>query len=241
MSELVQKIAKVSEAIGPLQTDKRNQQQKYDYISADQVLTVANREMAKVGLVVIPALVDEKIESVEYKTGNWRYDCRVDFEMTIADGEGHAQTMVWFGRGSDYSVPDKAMYKAITSGHKYFLMKLFNIGVGNDDGEHENEPQQKPAKQVPQPAPNGNGGGLSDSTRKKLHAVGKATYGDDWESKRADMSAAFNVGSSNQWTENQAQRVISGMQKILNERVTEPEQVDWLDEPQPVNAGAYAE
>jgi hypothetical protein len=30
------------------------------------------------------------------------------------------------------------MYKAITSGHKYYLMKLLNIGEGNEDGEHDN-------------------------------------------------------------------------------------------------------
>ena len=134
---LYAKVATVSKAIGSLQPDKRNQQQKYDYISADKILERAGSEMAAVGLVVVPALVDEKIESVEYQTGKWRYDCRVDFVMKLADSEGNTVEVVWFGRGSDYSVPDKAMYKAITSGHKYFLMKLFNVGVGNEDSEHE--------------------------------------------------------------------------------------------------------
>jgi DNA polymerase III delta prime subunit len=72
-----------------------------------------------------------------------------------------------------------------------------------------------------QPTANGSGSGLvklSDKTRRKLHAVGFELYGADWDSKRADMSAAFEVGSSNDWTEEQAARVIAGMQKRLDEK-----------------------
>ena len=224
MNSLFGKIAEVSKAVGSLQPDKRNQQQKYDYISADKILERAGAEMAKVGLVIIPALVDETITTVEYQTGKYRYDCRVDFEMKIADADGNSDTMVWFGRGSDYSVSDKAMYKAITSGHKYFLMKLFNVGVGNEDSEHE----EAPTKQVkPQQAPAANGSSqparLPENKRKQLHAVGVDCYGKEWDSKRADMSAAFGVASSNFWTVEQADKVIAGMNRMISERVAADE------------------
>lgn len=245
-NNLYSKVAEVSKAIGALQPDKRNTQQNYDYISADQILTVCNREMAKVGLTVVPAMVDERMEAVTYDSRGremTRYDCRVDFEMKIADTDGNEDVYTWFGRGSDYAVPDKAMYKAITSGHKYFLMKLFNVGVGNEDGEHEAPPNGEPAKQPqqakqPQPTKNGNGAKLSDATRRKLHAIGTQTYGDGWNSKRADMSAAFGVGSSNDWTEQQAQKVIDGMTKILNERAAKNQS---LFDDEPAATGAYAE
>jgi len=62
--------------------------------------------------------------------------------------------VAWFGMGSDYTVPDKALYKAITSGHKYFVSKLFCIGEGNEDSEHETEEPAKPAnKPAQRPAP----------------------------------------------------------------------------------------
>jgi hypothetical protein len=63
----------------------------------------------------------------------------VRFEFVITDGETNLNA-TWFGRGTDYGAVDKAVYKAVTSGHKYFLMKLLNIGVGNEDSEHD-EPQ----------------------------------------------------------------------------------------------------
>lgn len=137
------KIAKVTATLGAWEADKRNEQQRYDYISADAVLNRVGRAMAEFGLVVVPSITDAVVEAVDYtdSRGNvkQRYDARVMFEMVIADSEKVTPElrMTWAGAGSDYAVPDKAVYKAITSGHKYFLMKLFCIGVGNDDGEHE--------------------------------------------------------------------------------------------------------
>ena len=170
-------------------------------------------------MVIIPALVDEHIDAIPWKQGH-RYDVRVDIEMMLADSDGNTETVKWFGRGSDYSVPDKALYKAITSGHKYFLMKLFNVGVGNEDSEHDapsakgNGPAWEPEKVKL----------LKDiqTLRKQLHAVGVELYAKEWDSKRTDMSAAFEVDSSNDWTEAQARRVIDGMNKRLAE-VTEQE------------------
>ena len=214
---LYAKVATVSKAIGSLQPDKRNQQQKYDYISADKILERAGSEMAAVGLVVVPALVDEKIESVEYQTGKWRYDCRVDFVMKLADSEGNTDEVVWFGRGSDYSVPDKAMYKAITSGHKYFLMKLFNVGVGNEDSEYEQPKATSNGAQPDQPQL------MTDKQRKQLHAVGKTFYGKEWDTKRAEFTAAFKVKSSNDWTVDQANKIISGINNLISERDAEQE------------------
>lgn len=152
---LTAKLAKASIGVGALATDKRNVQQNYDYLSADQILTKAGRALAEQGIVIWPGIEAEQTECVEYtdsygKTKS-RYDAMVRFVMTIGDGESE-MTEPWVGRGSDYAVPDKALYKAITSGHKYFLMKLLNIGVGNEDGEHEAAEQPVPTQQR-KPAP----------------------------------------------------------------------------------------
>jgi hypothetical protein len=57
--------------------------------------------------------------------------------MMITDGIC-ALERPWYGHGVDYQSPDKATYKAITTGQKYFEMKLLHVSVGNPDGEHEN-------------------------------------------------------------------------------------------------------
>jgi len=155
VNTLIAKIAKVSAKVGSLKTDKRNAQQNYDYISADKILEKAGDALAEAGIVITPSIVAEKTEEVSYtdsyNKAKTRYDCVLDFMLKIEDGESE-MSVEWRGRGSDYAVPDKAFYKAITSGHKYFIMKLLNIGVGNEDGEHENHDEDaKPKAQQPRP------------------------------------------------------------------------------------------
>lgn len=146
---LAQRIAKASATVGgKLQTDKKNKQDNYDYISSDKILAVVGQAMADCGVVVFPAVVEHDLQLGQSAGGKTRYDVRVKFDMTISDGVS-TMTMPWFGVGADYAAPDKATYKAITSGHKYFLAKLFCIGVGNEDGEHESEEPTQQAKRQP--------------------------------------------------------------------------------------------
>ena len=149
---LAARIAQASIDVGEFTADKINPEQNYRYISADAVLARGGNALAKNGVAVIPSVTDAMIAVVDRGPNKSpRQDARVTFCMTITDGEKEV-TAIWYGFGSDYSVPDKAIYKAVTSGHKYFLMKLLNIGAGNDDGEHEGEPaQDKPARKPAQP------------------------------------------------------------------------------------------
>ena len=145
---LAQRIAKASATVGgKLQTDKKNKQDNYDYISSDKILAVVGQAMADCGVVVFPAVVEHDLQLGQSAGGKTRYDVRVKFDMTISDGVS-TMTMPWFGVGADYAAPDKATYKAITSGHKYFLAKLFCIGVGNEDSEHESEEPAQSAQQA---------------------------------------------------------------------------------------------
>ena len=68
---------------------------------------------------------------------------------------------------------------------------------------------------------------ITDKQRRQLHAVGTKLYGDAWDDKRAEMSAAFETKSSNDWTVEQAGRVIDGMNGKLAEQV---EQVDLFED-----------
>jgi hypothetical protein len=147
MDTLETKIAKVSAELGAFVADKQNKEQKYDYISADAVLTKAGSALARAGVVIYPSVISADIQAVERQGKSPRIDATIQFQMIVSDGEKNKE-LPWFGCGSDYSTPDKALYKAMTSGHKYFLMKLLNIGIGNDDSEHENNEQGDGAKSV---------------------------------------------------------------------------------------------
>ena len=147
---LVQRLAKATAEVGgKLKADKRNAEQNYSYVSADKILSACGQALADNGIVVIPSIVKQEITLVEY-TNSYnkalrRYDATIDLVLKVTDGETEFDEP-WFGMGSDYQTPDKALYKAITSGHKYFMSKLFCIGEGNEDSEHD-EPEGQPAKQ----------------------------------------------------------------------------------------------
>jgi len=150
---LIEKLTKAIVEIGAFAADKKNTYQNYDYISADMVIERAGKALSEVGLVVIPSIVETFIETVtktDGKTEKTRYDAKIVFEMTITDGEFY-MVEKWVGFGSDTATPDKAIYKGITSGHKYFLMKILQISIGNSDGEHD-EAEEKVSKKVGRPA-----------------------------------------------------------------------------------------
>lgn len=194
MSEitLAAKLAQASIRVGgALEADKRNNEQNYAYISADKILAVAGQALAASGVVVVPSIEHEETALLEYenKYGKkvTRFDALVSMSFVITDG-AQTQNASWRGRGSDYSTPDKALYKAITSGHKYFVAKLLNIGAGNEDGEHEQQeqdaPRPAPRVNIPQPVQpvqpeqpkNGNGNGdiraRYSALREKAAAIG---------------------------------------------------------------------
>lgn len=136
------KIAKAAlEVGGKLTPDKKNREQNYDYISADKVIAIGGEALAKQGVVIIPAVISQAVTAVERPNKSPRLDASIQFDMLVTDGDTHYHAP-WLGFGSDYMTPDKAIYKAITSGHKYFLSKLLMIGAGNEDGEHEEEKPQ---------------------------------------------------------------------------------------------------
>jgi len=154
---LAQKIAAARNKLGSLKADKTNKDQNYQYISADKMLERGGDVLAEFGIAIIPSVTETVITPVDRQGKSPRLDAQLKMSFRVTDGltEYLAE---WVGCGSDYVTSDKAVYKAITSGHKYFLMKLLNVGVGNEDGEHENGDKESGAKsaatkQEPAPAP----------------------------------------------------------------------------------------
>jgi hypothetical protein len=138
---LASKIAAASLKVGGvLSTDKINKEQNYPYLSADKIIAICGQALAEQGIAVMPEITTWHVEAVAYTSSRGgqgtRHDAAVAFLMKITDGDEKAESP-WLGMGSDYAVPDKAVYKAITSGHRYYLAKLLNVGAGNEDGEHE--------------------------------------------------------------------------------------------------------
>ncbi len=238
---LAAKIAKASTDVGGrLKADKTNTQDRYNYISADKILAECGQALAAQGVAVIPSMTDAEVNIGETAGGKRRFDARVSFVMTVTDGEAE-QAQPWFGFGADYTTPDKAVYKAVTSGHKYFLSKLLMIGEGNEDGEHEAAPEaptpqqaQRQAngngapKPVPQqaPAPQDDADKPSDKQQKALHAKGMDLYGSKelWTIKRGELVKAVTKGrseSASDLTKAEMKKLLDGLDAKIKERDAE--------------------
>lgn len=139
--KIVEAINAVMKDVGSLVADAKNTHDNYNYISADKVLAKAGTSMAENGLVVIPGVASQSVEQIPRQGKGPIYLANLQMQMRIAVGDAEILTP-WAGAGADYRVPDKAVYKAMTSGHKYFLMKLFCIGIGNEDSEHDPAPKK---------------------------------------------------------------------------------------------------
>ena len=122
--------------IGSLTADKKNTHDGYNYISSDKFLEEIGKSLGDLSVIVIPGITEVAIDKYDRVDNKVMFSARVSMQMTVKSGEEEI-TVPWFGCGVDYRVPDKAVYKAITSGHSYFLRKLLMIGVGNEDGQHD--------------------------------------------------------------------------------------------------------
>ena len=147
-------LSKAMLKIGSLTADKKNKHDNYDYISADKILQRVGEMLGSLNVVVIPGITNVSIEQYQWESrGETKsmFSAIVDMTMRVIDGENEYEVS-WAGAGVDYRVPDKAVNKAITSGHKYFLAKMLMIGIGNEDGDHDvpEAPVETP-KQMPKP------------------------------------------------------------------------------------------
>ncbi len=218
---LISKIAAASTKVGALKPDKTNTAQNYSYISADKILERAGDALADAGIVILPSFVNESVTEVSYTDSygktKTRYDALVKFEMLISDGESELNAF-WSGRGSDFSVPDKAMYKAITSGHKYFIAKLLNVGVGNEDGEHENVPAQQ-AQDATKSAPAQAKPLATADQVKQLDKLGLGFYGkDEWKEQAPKLAQAVSKGNADtpeELLQVEIAKLIAGIEKKI--------------------------
>jgi hypothetical protein len=129
------KIARASIDVGEFLPDRDNQG-KYTYISADQIMRRCGDALAREGVVIFTEVSNLELSFVE-KAKTPFHVAKINLEILISAGGEEHRAISWQSVGVDYTTPDKALAKAITTGVKYFLMKLLSIGIGNEDGEHE--------------------------------------------------------------------------------------------------------
>ena len=170
-----QRLANVLEHIKRVPKNGRNNFHKYDYTTESDLTDFVRPLLAKEGLTIIPS-IDEYSRTGDKKDG-FKITIKMSFTIMADNGETLGP-FSWYGDADDKN--DKALYKAVTGGVKYFLFKLFLVSTG-DDPEHDGQtpprrptprkPQVKPAKVTPKTPP-------TCGTDDILMASAKAMYAD---------------------------------------------------------------
>lgn len=134
IKSLSAKLALIANEIGAIAKDGKNAQQGYAYIEYAQVAAKARELQAKHGVAIIPTVDSYTAMEVKNKYGGIGYHYLIKMIFTVINAEDPEDKIVsnWIGEATDYG--DKGINKAITSGVKYFIMRLYNI---SEKGEQE--------------------------------------------------------------------------------------------------------
>jgi len=138
-SSLAKKLAEIVLEVSSVAKRGRNEFHKYDYVLESDVLWALREPLAKRNIVIIPEIL--KSSDTRDITGKSSTSTVTQVEMmlhvTDADS-GEKLSLPWTGIGMDTG--DKGIYKAITGGYKYFLMKLFMLASGDDpEGDEKSD------------------------------------------------------------------------------------------------------
>lgn len=127
--ELAEKLRNARNAAQPVEK-KGCADEGFDFVRAVDLIEEARRLLKGRGIVVIPS-----VESIEQKMGKSGVlvHAHLTFEIVLVK-TGDSIVKSWVGSGFDYP-GDKAVYKAITGGTKYFYANLLGIPFGVDPEE----------------------------------------------------------------------------------------------------------
>lgn len=149
---LFKKMSNVMAQLDRIEKRGHNTFFNYDFVTSDDVLQAVRKAMAKEGLAFfVNMLCSEIVETGGMdKSGNPKKKHVTDFEFNIADGEtGEVLTCIWKGEALDNE--DKALSKCATSAEKYFLLKTFLIGTGDEpDPDESDDTGKKSAVKKPE-------------------------------------------------------------------------------------------
>ena len=154
--KLMSKLAKASSLIRGVEQDGVNQDQKYRFVSYQEVASAVRHALSEAGVAFMFNLNNRVDSTGQSKSGSVYSKVSLEGTLTFADGEGGGMwsVKVW-GDGVDYQ--DKALSKAITALIKYPLMRIFLLSsrddVEPDQEDADNGNGHKVAPPQPKPAP----------------------------------------------------------------------------------------
>lgn len=154
-AKLARKKNKVVKLVGAIKKTGYNEDQEYSFVEEAEVVRVLRSALTKAGLSLDITTSEITLMNTIKTAAGELSNYTIKMLFVLVDTEtGFSQSYPWLAMGSDQT--DKALYKAYTSGVKYFLLKNFLLPT-DDDVERYNvgpkEPRQDSSNDVPPPLP----------------------------------------------------------------------------------------
>jgi hypothetical protein len=134
--ELAAKMAAIMGDVPTMIKNGQNVQQKYAYITADDVKAAIRPLLKKHKLAVFSAMLGvERTPGVTKGGGaSMTTIAHMRFTLVCAD-TGESMACDWFGESTDYG--DKSVNKAATAAEKYWLINTFLLSTTEPDADEE--------------------------------------------------------------------------------------------------------
>jgi len=139
---LVTKLAEVMAAAHRVPKRGHNDFHGYDYATEADIVATVRQELAKRRIMLFPEITGIERASVGEK-GQVLTTIKMLFSFHDGDS-GEVLSRAWCGAGTDKE--DKGIYKAMTGGEKYFLLKTFLIPTGDDPEQAVEAPKVRSTK-----------------------------------------------------------------------------------------------
>jgi hypothetical protein len=130
-AKLARKKNKVVQLVGAVKKTGYNHEQEYRFVEEAEVVRVMRSALAKAGLSLAVTTSEITLMNTIKTAVGELSNYTIKMLFILVDTEtGFSQSYPWLAMGSDQT--DKALYKAYTSGVKYFLLKNFLLPTDDD-------------------------------------------------------------------------------------------------------------
>ena len=134
---LHEKLMAIQKAVDTIIKDGKNQSDKYDFASNENVLDRFRPLLNQYNLLLIPRMESAALHEGQTRSGTARYLTEIYFTMIWHDVEsGDELSVPWYAQGVDLA-GEKGVGKAATYAEKTFLLKFFHVPTNKDDPDND--------------------------------------------------------------------------------------------------------
>ncbi len=207
MTERKSLAAKMAAIMGDVPTmikNGQNIQQKYLYVTAEDVKAAIRPLLKKHKVAVFSSMVDVQRESAINKNNSVVVTVLAKMRFTLVCGEtGETMECEWYGEANDYA--DKAVNKAATAAEKYWLINTFLLSTTEPESDEE-------TVETAPPAP------MTAEQYTAISALGKSLYHQEWTSMARELVRQFTGNRTPKATEMTEKEAIQLYTYLENEQ-----------------------